>query len=538
MLTLQEIGEALQGAHRAGDVQAAKRLAAAYEAEAAKAVSARSTAPLVSEQTAVEGSGGAAFGVYPSAASGKRSDGRATGDAALAIGLMAPAKAIAGLHDLPRAAHRGVASYFDKPSQLPGPEEDLGPKVEALTELLAGGKVGESIGRSAAEGVITGPMGGARLASAVPAMVAGGVGGGVTQGMAEAGLPWWAQLAGGAAAGGGAGFATRAASGEASLATDRLRKALEGTTEKDMRSGAAVHETMRERGLQGLPSQTMSRSLPSLQRLEAELIASRTQAGDDLRTRLGAESESVREQLRGLKGRVRSSDEDLQNTIILAADWAELPPAKLKEVLKRKELVRALIEHAPGQAQQIVQRHVNRLVDDALALRTSGGKAGMEKEAAGVRVAAGVDPLYNAPEAKVVDSVLAQTLFRKAPDPEAAAEGFRRAITALAAASKPTADRVAPGVVNPSPLGVGSTTREAFRSGGFVSQLDHTAGLAGRSITSALNSLSDKQVLAILSRPDMMERLIYISKLPPSKVTSAVMLSVLPQLQFEEEAPR
>ena len=57
----------------------------------------------------------------------------------------------------------------------------------------------------------------------------------------------------------------------------------------------------------------------------------------------------------------------------------------------------------------------------------------------------------------------------------------------------------------------------------------------GRQVGGYLTRFKDNATIDVLNRPDVMERLLYISKLPEGKVTQSLILSILPQ--FFEEGP-
>lgn len=273
----------------------------------------------------VEGSGGAAFGVYPAAKGGAPSgiseeaeQGLRTAGSVIAT---APAKGLAGMVDL---AGEG-AKLGGRKMGLPIPDfPHLTPEVENLTNTLAGKKVPESVLRSAVEGATMAPMFGGPL---VPGMVSGAVGGGTAELLKEKGAHPAAQVAGGVLGGVAGGKAASLVGRGPSeiLASGSLRSATAGLTQADLRAGVGAARQAQSEGVQLLPSQTLPTGAPGLEALQGALLKSRATGAEGFRTgarELPEKVQALAQQLRGMGGQAPRSDDLLAQSVQRIADEA------------------------------------------------------------------------------------------------------------------------------------------------------------------------------------------------------------------------
>lgn len=298
MATLEQLERALHAADAAGDEDAARQLAAEYQSESTRVAASRPRA------------------VASAGAAGAPDRGGSTGTAndvpnlrtAGAVAAMAPARAVGGLADLGYAGGR----WAGEKTGLVDPKEErsknLTPKIEALTNELAGQPVGQGMGRAVAEGVMTAPMaGGSKLAG----MVAGGFGAGASELAAEHNLPWWAQLGLGVSVGGVAGKATDLARMRPSetLSRSRLANSVKGITEDELRAAQRNLDSADASGLKLMPSQSLENG-QGLEKLQAALMDSKSKGSEDFLRRAYEVPGKVKEMVAQLKSRSGQNPRD------------------------------------------------------------------------------------------------------------------------------------------------------------------------------------------------------------------------------------
>lgn len=589
-----------------------------------------------------------------------------------AVAGMAPARALSGIVDLGIA---GGAAFDKAIGQLPPDFQPpyLSPQVSRLTDELAGKPVPNSVGRAAFEGAITAPLSGARtLAGLVPAAVSGSAAGAAGQYAAERGLPGWAQIAASMlAAQTGRLPGLRGLTTQEALAAGKIKPALEGITEDSLNRGALAHTEARGQGVQLLPSQAIPEEAAALQRLQAQLLASKAKNADGFRAYMGALPEKVREMVRQLTnsgGQAPRNDDllagdiqdvakdvlksgtkavndatkplynsntatgwqfkpqvvqqveagfnqlmtqnrsqgnvvaalgeardrllnllrqgkvtpeeltnrlaEVKNTLpsyaapglspqdgqrlravvldavkpleamigkhaptipeaqalqgslrsVLPDQFSDFtrqaktgggPGTAIDAAMKKPEMIAELARRAPQVAQETLQRTVNQAVEKALAtdpntnLPRSAGP--ISAKVALTEGATGTTLQQNLP-----------TLFRNAPDPAAAAEGFNRILRTVANASKN------PGVTTAATADpIAGAAR--LTGGSYAQKISE----AGRQASGFVGRIRDNATIAILTRPDVMERLIYLSKVPTPQITVPAIMAAVPQL-FQE----
>ena len=111
------------------------------------------------------------------------------------------------------------------------------------------------------------------------------------------------------------------------------------------------------------------------------------------------------------------------------------PNGMLNATAQRPEMIGALGNRDPQVAQELLQRTVNQAIDKALA---PGKVSGVTSSTAGVTAQ---QQLANSLEGKALQANV-ELLFRGAPDPKAAAEGFNRVLEVVGHAGKPTGARM------------------------------------------------------------------------------------------------
>lgn len=634
------------------DVETVQLLKEQYERARKASAAAQPVAKPPEEAAGAASRGGSAGGSFP------------TPRTAAAVVGMAPAKALGGLMDLGSAG----ATWLGKKAGLDlGEPYSYSGAVDRFTDELAGRPVPQSIGRSLVEGGVSAPLTGA---ANVPTVVAGAVGGGVSEALREGGAsPGW-QLAGAVASGYGAGkLAGKLALRPNEMRAEaNLRRAVEGLTPDDLRTGARNTRTAQGEGIHLLPSQSLETEAPGLLRLQSELYNSRAGKADDFRTWVAGQPKRARDLVEGLRtrgGQMPREDDDLAmalrehsrgiskeagdavNTATrglyndpLTTGWKfnpalagqveagirraaldyrgqphilralrdageavtgllrrpDVTPGELNDVLAyvkdnlpmpndmapatvnrvrgvvkevfrpldelvaqhapplaeakrvqselrqvlpntfsdvvrqgkagggasaavdsamgKPSLVAALRQRDPQLAQELLQRHLERVLDDALSLDSTSG---LPKRNAGVAVLKGTT---EGAKGATFDKELVG-LFRNAPDPAAAAEGFRRVAKVAAMASRPD------GVHGGAAGGTNAVT-EAVRGG--IGTFPQQVNVFGRAAGALFGRLSHNATIDVISRPDVMERLIYISTLPTPRLTPAAVLGAVPQL--------
>lgn len=250
-------------------------------------------------------------------------------------------------------------------------------------------------------------------------------------------------------------------------------------------------------------------------------------AGTDVAT---SATNRVRETLTRTLDQVRDQAEmvapSLKAARVLQAELRESLPGKFDEMerLARKgggaeallafaakdaEIIGALQRRNPQLAQELVQWNVNTVAGKSLA----GARPGTTAEAA----------LRDAPELGA--------MFPRSQAPDADVSRLRRSLTAAQMAERPSG-RMTAGDPNFTAGMVQNESREVAR--GLTGQLDHVAGIVGRLAASAGLRVSDAAALRVMQRPDALERIARLKALPPSQLTRATILAVLPELESQK----
>ena len=169
----------------------------------------------------------------------------------------------------------------------------------------------------------------------------------------------------------------------------------------------------------------------------------------------------------------------------------------------------------------MLQRTVNNAITKALE---PGKQSGVQAANAGLTTKSMlVDSLEGAATQKNLE-----LMFRGHSDPAAAAAGFNRVLDTVARASKPTGMRQA-GAVEPP------FVSEAIRGG--AGSTPQKVNVLGKAWQGAFGQFRDNATVAVLTRPDVMERLSYIASLPKPKLTPALIAATLPQLFENQNGP-
>lgn len=182
--------------------------------------------------------------------------------------------------------------------------------------------------------------------------------------------------------------------------------------------------------------------------------------------------------------------------------------AAIKAVEKRPEVLRMIADRDPLLAQEIMQRQLDGAITKATQLRNDRPAidAGMtlrkDLEASGFM--------------KNLDILL--------PGKPDAQEGFRRTLEAAAVASRPI------GHSGAAPITTGAP--DLVR--GVAGTQGQTVGVIGKTTGYLLNILRNNSTIRVLQRPDVIERLEVIAKMPKPRLTAAAITAAVPQL-FEEQ---
>lgn len=190
--------------------------------------------------------------------------------------------------------------------------------------------------------------------------------------------------------------------------------------------------------------------------------------------------------------------------------------AVLTALEKRPEVIAEVAKKNPQLAQEALQRQLNKAVEGAFQ---KDSRTGLPPGNEGIVLQ---KTLTEGPGGKAFQKNL-PLLFHGAGDPQAAAEGFRRVLAVVANASKPVegsgAGRV-PGLAEEAVRGSAGTTGQKV-------------GVAARLANTLTFGIRDNAAISILQRPDVMQRLEILAKMPTPKLTTPAVLAVVPQL-FEE----
>lgn len=207
--------------------------------------------------------------------------------------------------------------------------------------------------------------------------------------------------------------------------------------------------------------------------------------------------------------------------VIRTAEASGGPRTMLNAVAQRSEMVGGLASKDPQLAQEMLQRTVNNAITKALE---PGKQSGVQAANAGLTAKSMlVDSLEGAATQKNLE-----LMFRGHSDPAAAAAGFNRVLDTVARAAKPTGMRQA-GAVEPP------FVSEAIRGG--AGSTPQKVNVLGKAWQGAFGQFRDNATVAVLTRPDVMERLSYIASLPKVKLTPALLSATLPQLFENQNGP-
>jgi hypothetical protein len=184
-------------------------------------------------------------------------------------------------------------------------------------------------------------------------------------------------------------------------------------------------------------------------------------------------------------------------------------------VTQRPEALGAVAQTNPRLAQELIQRQVDQEV--TRASRNTGERV----------------PLANkgiALENALKDKGVMANLDYLFPGNPAAAADFKTKLEVAANASKPRGplSGVDPG---PTSLGVQEVGKTAARAS--LGMVPYIVGGLARAIASPYRRLSDNQLIAVLQKPDVIERLAALSQVPAPRLTQAAFMAAVPQL-FEE----
>lgn len=220
--------------------------------------------------------------------------------------------------------------------------------------------------------------------------------------------------------------------------------------------------------------------------------------------------------------RAKATQQELRSTlpgqfdeVLQQAKRAGGAAGAVDTAMQRPQVIGAVEKADPQLAQEILSRAVGQVVDKAL---TPSKQTGLVPRSAGTQAKV---ELTTGPVGETLQ-MYAPTLFRNAPDPTAAAEGFNRVLRVIDRASREPGSAFArtPSMVEAGARIVGGSAAQKVSEG-------------GRQVGGYLTRFKDNATIDVLNRPDVMERLLYISKLPEGKVTQSLILSILPQF-FEE----
>lgn len=247
-----------------------------------------------------------------------------------------------------------------------------------------------------------------------------------------------------------------------------------------------------------------------------------TDAMKDLRTRVDTLSPELK-QARELQAQLRGDLLSDTSPIVRAAQGTGAPDAYLTRAMRSPEVMGLVEQRNPRLAQELRQRFVNQVLDNALKKESTSG---LGKPQVGIEIQ---NQLNDTAGGKMVMQGL-ENLFYSAPDPKAAAEGFRRIVRVMANASKPVGRQTDSALRSLNPAEAQYQTTRLTRA---TEQVDNALGFAGRSAANLYNNLRDNATIDILTRPDVMERLVAMGKVPAPRITQSTILATVPQL-FQE----
>ena len=228
-------------------------------------------------------------------------------------------------------------------------------------------------------------------------------------------------------------------------------------------------------------------------------------------------------QARELQAELRGTLLSDTSPVVRAAAGTGAPEAYLSRALRSPEVMGLVEQRNPRLAQELRQRFVNQVLDNALKAEA---KSGLGKAHIGVEVQ---NQLNDTAAGKMVMQGL-ENLFHTAPDPQAAAEGFRRIVRVMANASKPVGRQTDSALRAINPAEAQYQTTRLTRA---TEQVDNALGFAGRSAASVYNNFRDNATIELLTRPDVMERLVALGKVPVPRITQSAVLATVPEL-FQE----
>jgi hypothetical protein len=192
----------------------------------------------------------------------------------------------------------------------------------------------------------------------------------------------------------------------------------------------------------------------------------------------------------------------------------------LNAATTRPEVMGAVSKANPLLAQELVQRQLNQAADSATAV---GAKTNLPPENSGILLK---KALTEGVKGKAFDANLEYLFPGK---PEAAAD-FRTKLAVAANASKPRGvlSGADPGI---TPMSAQEMAIKGTKAGG--GDIVYVLGALARAVSSVGHKMSDNATIAILQRPDVIERLAALSALPTPRLTQAAIIGAVPQL-FED----
>jgi hypothetical protein len=205
--------------------------------------------------------------------------------------------------------------------------------------------------------------------------------------------------------------------------------------------------------------------------------------------------------------------------LVQQAKRAGGPGGAADAAMLRPEVLGAVEKADPQLLQELLSRTVRNVVDKSL---TPSSSTGLIPRSAGTSAKVA---LTTGNAGENVQKFL-PALFRNSPAPDQAAEGFNRILRVIDRSSREPGSAFlrTPSAIEAGARIVGGSTAQQVSEG-------------GRQAGNFLTRFRDNATIDVLNRPDVMERLLYISKLPEGKVTQSLILSILPQL-FEERPPQ
>jgi GNAT superfamily N-acetyltransferase len=201
------------------------------------------------------------------------------------------------------------------------------------------------------------------------------------------------------------------------------------------------------------------------------------------------------------------------NEVMRQAGTSTGTEGALKSVQQRPEVMGMVEKANPRLAQELLQRQLDDAIDTAF--RSQAATQRPASDAGGrLRVA-----LTSGLEGKNFQQNL-EMLF---PGRPGASEGFRRVLEVAANASK------TPGT-GQAVAGEGALAQATRGGAGSYAQKVNVVGKLSQALW---GNFRDNAVIEVLRRPDVMERLEHLSRLPVPRLTQATITGALPQL-FEE----